>query len=450
MEIEKIAIYVTNYYAEHTIRAFVITIIGAVIAGVILFGIQQYYFNNQFEEKIKNQEDRAFQQLLDGNYEESVSEYEGILDQISNSQNSMRYVRININLGVAYYRLSKLKDPEENLKHSLYALDQAEKSIDKNKDPYNFALVQENKINTFNGLSNVREQEKNLESALSSGNLAKDIFSPIQYPEDYAETQINIGATYQELSEIKNTSENQQKSLDAFNEALKTSKNPDTQAQAKMGIGNVYLSEKKISNVTNLHIAIDSYEEALQFYTPEAHLYDFLTCEMNLGIAYSELASFQEENENLKKSITTLKKALNHLSIQENHFEYATAHNSIGNSYQLLARINDTDIDSQNAINSYNESLRVFTLKEYPQKYGMIQNNLGAIFSELAIKKNDIQYYEKANEAYDNAILGYSNTNYSLIYSDIRSNRIFLNKKMYNLTGSKIYYDAYQKSLNNS
>jgi len=66
---------------------------------------------------------------------------------------------------------------------------------------------------------------------------------------------------------------------------------------------------------------------------------------------------------------------------------YATTQNELGNAFKMLAEIKDKDSNLENAIEAYDEAMVIFTEEKYPEKYRTVLSNQVDAQSQL---KNNV------------------------------------------------------------
>jgi len=133
--------------------------------------------------------------------------------------------------------------------------------------------------------------------------------------------------------------------------------------------------------VSNLTQAIECYQQALRFWTPETAPLDYASTQNNLGNAYSLLPTGDRAS-NLTQAIECYQQALRFWTPETDPLRYAIAQTNLGNAYRDLPTGNRASNLTQ-AIRCYQQALRFRTPETAPLDYAITQNNLGNAYSDL-------------------------------------------------------------------
>ena len=152
-------------------------------------------------------------------------------------------------------------------------------------------------------------------------------------------------------------------------------------AAMQNGLGNAYVALPTGERAANLRQAIECYQEALRFYTPEAAPPNYAATQNNLGTAYSDLPT-GERAANLARAIECYQEALRFRTPEAAPLDYAMTQNNLGTAYHNLPT-GDRGANLGRAIACYQEALKVYTPEAAPLQYAMTQNNLGAAYADL-------------------------------------------------------------------
>lgn len=158
----------------------------------------------------------------------------------------------------------------------------------------------------------------------------------------------------------------------------------DPKALFLLGNHAYYVAQYVIRPAIIAHIAIDSYNAALNTWTLNASPDAFGTTQTNLGNAYTTLAEFEDKKVNAIKAITAFNEALTVRTPDKSPIGYAANQNNLGNAYCTLAEVDYEAAIAHKAIEAYNEALRVYTLDKFPMAFGLTKNNLGTAYKILA------------------------------------------------------------------
>ena len=173
------------------------------------------------------------------------------------------------------------------------------------KEILNYSLVdEENKVAAYNliGLSHFKLFE--LEEAMKIFEMAINIVKKVKVKEDRltgeAVTLTNIGHIYKELGQWKNTIKN-------YKSALGIHLKLHNKLEQANSLYNIYLIYLYLNNpkkaLKKVKEAIKAYQEALKVYTLKKFPLDYAETQNNLGVAYSNLALFENRAFNCNLAI---------------------------------------------------------------------------------------------------------------------------------------------------
>src|SRR5216683_5243928 len=201
-------------------------------------------------------------------------------------------------------------------------------------------------------------------------------------------------------------------------ERLQSNEYPIFYATIQSGLGRAYYErltgdyDELLTGdrLANLQRAVECYQEALRFFTPETAPLDYARIQSNLGFIYWRLPT-GDRWANRQQAIRCFQEALRFLSPEATPLDYARVQNRLGViSYEWSAWNADHDklpIQSrapfvEQAIAFFQEALRFFTPAYTPLDYARVMYNLGNACSELptgdrsANLQQAITHYQKA------------------------------------------------------
>ncbi len=193
-----------------------------------------------------------------------------------------------------------------------------------------------------------------------------------------------------------------------------------------MELGHYYRHaiEQGDASEENLLIAIQAYEQALQFLEENSpQLSDIFN---DLGNLYWMLSRYPNSAEHklsfLEQAIQAYQLALTKLAIEEAPQTYAMIQNNLGAAYGDLARHKDPAESLELSIRAYEEALRYRQADIDPVKYASTQNNLGTAYWHLAQHQSPVQNLRAAITAYVEALSYYSTQSEPLNWAMIQNN----------------------------
>jgi tetratricopeptide (TPR) repeat protein len=238
-----------------------------------------------------------------------------------------------------------------------------------------------------------RSGESTQESNVASSNLQASTEKEQQSPSiaSPAETYLQLGNYYRQAIEQGDASEeNLAIAIQAYEQALQFLDPDSSQASDILNdIGNLYwmLSRCPTSaehTLSYLEQSIQSYQLALTKLAVEDAPHTYGMIHNNLGAAYGDLARYQDPAENLEQSIRAYQEALHYRRADIDPMKYASTQNNLGTAYWHLAQQQSSVPNLRAAIAAYNEALGYYTPESDPLNWAMIQNNMGTAYWNLA------------------------------------------------------------------
>lgn len=298
---------------------------------------------------------------------------------------------------------------------------------------YDYATTQFNLGLAYFYLSKIRDPKKNIKMSIKAYKKARDAFEIEKYQLDYTNTQSNLGIAYIKLSEIEDSSGNNEKAMDAFEECLDTfdqylkehnSNNHDYNgieyAKAMVSYGSA-IAKKEITK-ENLTKAIHCYEKALGIITLETSPIHYAFIQINLGDAYVSYSDIEDKENKLKIGIETYNNSLDIFNIDNFPIQYAKIQLHLGNAYIYLSQIQNRESNLKIAINNYKQVLNIFQVANYPIQYAKVLNNLGYAFIHLSEVRDKEDNLKNATNAYRNVLSVFTKSRYPIQYATAQIN----------------------------
>jgi tetratricopeptide (TPR) repeat protein len=290
------------------------------------------------------------------------------------------------------------RNPREALRKAIAAYGEALRFQTPDVAPLDYARTQNNLGVAYRRLSEHEDPVENLRRAIEAFEEALRFCTPDVAPLDYARTQHNLGGAYWRLSEWRLSEHedpvgNLRRAIEAFEEALRF-RTPDVvplaYARTQHNLGLVYwhLSEHE-DPVGNLRRAIEAFEEALRFRTPGVAPLDYAKTQHNLGLAYWRLSEHEDPVGNLRKAIAAYGEALRFQTPDVAPLDYARTQNNLGVAYRCLSEHEDPAGNLRRAIQAFEEALRFRTPERTPLFYARTQYEMGLAYRQRAELQTD-------------------------------------------------------------
>ena len=279
------------------------------------------------------------------------------------------------------------------------------------ESPQDYAKTKNSLGIAYGRLSEVRDKAENIERAIMAYEEALDVYTRDSFPMDYATTQNNLGVAYDELAIVRDKTENLDRAISAYEEALKVrtlERLPINYANTQNNLGGSYwrLSEVK-DKAGNLERAIKAYEEALKVYTLDSLPMDYAMTQNNLGVAYDELAKVEDKANNLERAISAYEEALKVRRLDSLPMDYAMTQNNLGGAYGKLSEVRDKSENLNRSIDAFKKALKVSTLESLPIDYAMTQYNIGITYMNLSEIVDRMENLIRARRVFDEALKVY-------------------------------------------
>jgi tetratricopeptide (TPR) repeat protein len=244
----------------------------------------------------------------------------------------------------------------------------------------------------------------NVQASTDKEQQSQSIASPV-------ETYLQLGNYYRQAIEQGDASEeNLAIAIQAYEQALQFLDPDASQAPDILNdIGNLYwmLSRCPTSaehTLSYLEQSIQSYQLALTKLAVEDAPQTYGMIHNNLGAAYGDLARYQDPTDNLEQSIRAYQEALQYRRADIDPMKYASTQNNLGTAYWHLAQQQSSVPNLRAAIAAYNEALGYYTPESDPLNWAMIQNNMGTAYWNLAQYEQPETWLPCATAAYLEAL----------------------------------------------
>jgi tetratricopeptide (TPR) repeat protein len=222
---------------------------------------------------------------------------------------------------------------------------------------------------------------------------------------------LQLGHHYRQIVEQGDASEeNLAIAIQAYEQALQFVEENSPQIPDLLNdIGNLYWMLSRCPTcaehtLSYLEQSIQAYQLALTRLVAEQAPQTYAMIQNNLGAAYGDLARHKDPAENLEQSIRAYEEALRYRSSDSSPIKYASTQNNLGTAYWNLAQHQSPVENLQAAIAAYTEALCHYHNKSEPLNWAMIQNNLGTAYWNLAQYEQTETWLQLATIAYQDAL----------------------------------------------
>jgi tetratricopeptide (TPR) repeat protein len=272
-----------------------------------------------------------------------------------------------------------------------------------------FYTLQESASNFWRLHTGIFEFEGEPTAIININNQPEEEQQPRENPtKNQAEAYLRLANYYHDrVQNGENNRENIMLAIQAYQQALPLLEIPSiSQAEIINDLGNLYWllsthfgQDQKISAIDQ---AIFYYQQAVTRVSPQNGADTYTMIQNNLGIAYTELAIYQDKVINFKRAIKAYHEGLHYR--QDDPLKYATTQNNLGITYWQLAQLEQPINNLKMAISAYNKAISHYLPDTAPLHWAMIQNNLGNTYLQLAQFQHPDVYLGLAIAAYQQAL----------------------------------------------
>lgn len=234
---------------------------------------------------------------------------------------------------------------------------------------------------------------------------------PSASPASTVEAYLQLGHHYRQIVEQGDASEeNLAIAIQAYEQALQFVEEGSSQIPDLLNdIGNLYWMLSRCPtcadrNLSYLEQSIQAYQLALTRLVAEEAPQTYAMIQNNLGAAYGDLARHKDPADNIEQSIRAYEEALRYRRSDSSPIKYASTQNNLGTAYWNLAQHQSPVENLQASISAYTEALCHYHNKSEPLNWAMIQNNLGTAYWNLAQYEQTETWLQLATIAYQDAL----------------------------------------------
>lgn len=264
--------------------------------------------------------------------------------------------------------------------------------------------------------SSLEELINQAQFPLPNTQLAESPHNELQPPAETAalspaDTYLNLGNYYRHLIEQgEATSENLSVAIQAYEQALQWLEDSSQVSDVLNDVGNLYWMLSRCPGSVEHQLSyvekgIQAYQLALTKLSDSEAPQTYAMIQNNLGAAYGDLARYKEPAYSLEQSIRAYEEALRYRRADSEPTKYASTQNNLGTAYWNLAQHQSPVENLRAAIASYAEALIYYDTKSEPMSWAMIQNNLGTAYWNLAQYEQPESWLELAIAAYQDALV---------------------------------------------
>ena len=176
---------------------------------------------------------------------------------------------------------------------------------------------------------------------------------------------------------------------------------PEFEARVKARLGTAWMALPS-ADPSTLEAARDCFEAALDVLRNEGTGEEVAEAEMNLGLAYQNLAGINRAR--IQDAIGAYQRSLRTFDKQKHPAEFAILQNNLATAFLSIPFTDErSKMREALAVQSFEEGLSAVTLVDNPSEYAMLQNNLGNALQYVSTSHR-VENGFRALEAYDEAL----------------------------------------------
>jgi tetratricopeptide (TPR) repeat protein len=233
-------------------------------------------------------------------------------------------------------------------------------------------------------------------------------FDPKRYSMNWAQAQVQLGSTLTALADRGNNPNEYEPAIAAFREALKVynwdlslTRWADTQVQLAEALQ--LLGEAR-SNVDDLKQSIALSREALEGFPRDRDPRRWAAIQGTIGNELLSLNDIKPDPAYAQQAAVALRASLEEQSVEHDPIAWATAKATLGNALVAMGESsNDADYFQQ-AIDAFNDALKVFKPDRDPVPWARTKSDLGDALSDLGMQGSGIRYLTEAVDNYHQAL----------------------------------------------
>ena len=297
--------------------------------------------------------------------------------------------------------------------------------------PKEYAEIHRNRGAIFQKLTDIEGKADNLHQAIPAYGEALKIYTLEETPAIFGSVQKELGMAYSNRFQFEQGTEDCRNAIEAFRFALEAypkEKEPLEYATIQNLLGNALFNlaesaheDSALSSSADIYdLAVAAFEEAAALYGDESLTQDFGAAQMNLGIAYANLARVHKDPEQYQKAISVYEKILASGKLEKHSFEDALIHFKMGEAFEKSAALTltGTTENLKKAIDAYEESLKVFKISGYPIYYAAAYKGIAGVYGILSAHQKQPAVFGKIFEAYQEVLRVY--TSATPLYASIQ------------------------------
>ncbi len=355
------------------------------------------------------------------NLERAIECYQSALQLISRDGSKETWALVYANLAVAYIDRI-LGERADNLEQAIACCQRALEVYNRQDFPLDWAMVY-NSLAVAYRTRIYDNRSENLENAIACYQQALQVYTREQFPTQWATTLSNLGNAYRTRLQ-GDRSENLEQAISCCEQALEVltlAESPLDWARTQRYLGSAYRQRIRGQQTENLERAITAYQSALQGYQQQTTPQDWAMSQNDLALAYIECLRVKDEDaaDDLEQAIACCENALQVFTSNAFPEQRARTLNTLGFAYTV--RLNgDRAENLEQAIASYREALQFYTYETLPEQWARTYNNLGHALKER-IQGNRRENLQDAVTAYQQALRVYTPTTFPENYVKTQS-----------------------------
>lgn len=220
---------------------------------------------------------------------------------------------------------------------------------------------------------------ENLQHAISRLIHVKEVINQGYFPEELANAHSELGICLITMRHAQ--PENIEKAIDSFQQALfffTETFSPEKWATIMKCLGDAYRYRLQDDHASNLEKAITHYQQSLEITLPEIFPDSWSETQNLLALAYVDRI-LGERAENIEQAINLLRQVIEIISRDLFPVKWALTQNNLGSTYRLRIRGDRSD-NLEKSIHHHNLAHEIFEREKYPEEWAASHLKLANVY----------------------------------------------------------------------
>lgn len=341
--------------------------------------------------------------------DKSVYYFRSALEGIDKSRFSLEFARITMNLGISFYRKAFYNSENQLFADALNTFRNCYETFTPELFPQEHYESRILEGNTLRELSLRNDDTETLGKSLELHDAALSFFTSDTYPLDHARLLTEKARSYMIYFTITRNADYYLKSWECYRSALKIynlADYPVNYALTIAAIGELFLTYAKLTGSDLSGEAIPLLEEALTLIRFEDSPPVYGSIQVVLGDSYSYSGSVLRDEESFLRAVESYEQALRFYTDSTYAALYSEINKKSARAYKSLSALNPDSTYTESAISCYQKSLETGSPESRPLLYFTVYKETGDVYSIILENSDnaDDDIIREITSCYENAL----------------------------------------------